>query len=100
MSYPYKYRELKIPFFVISLVLISITGFTINLLLQKDALANSDRHNHRHEHKHSGNCHMLIADRVFDGFNLHENAAVIFNKNQIIKVGAPDELDRECQSKS
>jgi hypothetical protein len=99
MPYPYKYRELKIPFFVISLVLISITGFTMNLLLQKDSLANSDRHNHRHEHKHSGNCHMLIADRVFDGFNLHENAAVIFNKNQIIKVGAPNELDRECQSK-
>ncbi len=104
MSYHYKPLGMKITSLVISFVLILITGFAINLLSQKDSLANSDRHKHkhnnnRHEQKHSGNCHMLIADRVFDGFNLHENAAVIFNGNQIIGVGALDELDRECKSK-
>lgn len=103
MSYHYKSWGMKITSLVISFILILITGFAINLLSQKDSLANSDRHKHRHDHrqeqKHSGNCHMLIADRVFDGFNLHENAAVIFDGNQIIEVGAPDELDRECKTK-
>lgn len=42
---------------------------------------------------------MIIADRLFDGFSLHKNAAVIFISKQIIEVGSPDELDRECKSK-
>lgn len=93
MSYHYNYWGLKITSLVSSLVLILITGFTINLLSQKDTLAKSGKH------KHSRNCQVLIADRVFDGFNLHENAAVIFKNNKIIEVGAPDELSRDCKRK-
>jgi imidazolonepropionase-like amidohydrolase len=41
-------------------------------------------------------CQVLIADRVFDGFNLHENAAVLFKGNKIIEVGEQNQFNGIC----
>lgn len=93
MFYQYRYRETKIASLTICFTLALITGFTLNLLIQKESHAGSNKN------KHSKNCQVLIADRVFDGFNLHENAAVLIGGNQIVLVEALDQLDTKCRNK-
>ena len=44
----------------------------------------------------SNHCQILHADRVFDGFNLLVNAAVLFKDNKIVKVGDQSELIGHC----
>ena len=77
-------RKIKFMILTVNLALTVVIGLTLNLLILKDARAGSDMR------KFSRNCKVLIADRVFDGFNLHENTAVLFKNNQIVEVGAND----------
>ncbi len=42
-------------------------------------------------------CQIFTADRVFDGFELHSNAAVLLKKEKIAQVGTLDELRKECK---
>lgn len=63
-------------------ILILAQGFSFN------ASAEGDR-------KH---CQVLIADRVFDGFNLHENVAVLFKGNKIIQVGEQNQFNGICDN--
>ncbi|MEQ1790292.1 MAG: hypothetical protein ABL857_07605, partial [Rickettsiales bacterium] len=44
------------------------------------------------------NCQVLVADRVFDGFSLLENAAVLFNGNKIIQVGEQNQFKGICDN--
>lgn len=44
----------------------------------------------------SNHCQILHADRVFDGFNLLANAAILFKDNKIVKVGDQSELTGHC----
>ena len=44
------------------------------------------------------NCRVLVADRVFDGFNLLENAAVLFKGNKIIQVGEQNQFKGICDN--
>lgn len=44
----------------------------------------------------NNNCHVLIADRVFDGFHLFENAAVLFKGNKIVQVGDANQVGEIC----
>jgi len=41
-------------------------------------------------------CYVLVADRVFDGFNLLENAAVLIKNNKIIQTGDAIQLSKQC----
>ncbi len=43
-------------------------------------------------------CQVLIADRVFDGFNLHENAAVLFKGHKIVQVGEQNQFNGICDN--
>ena len=47
----------------------------------------------------SNRCYVLSAERVFDGFELHENAAILVKGNQIVQVGNADQLNRLCSRK-
>jgi hypothetical protein len=38
------------------------------------------------------NCLLLRADRVFDGYDLHENAEVLIKGRKIVQVGAKNSL--------
>ena len=89
----YGHRELKIVSLAISLVSTLIIGSAFNLLMQKESQAGSNKN------KHSKNCQVLIADRVFDGFNLHENAAVLIEGNQIVQLETLDQLETKCKNK-
>ena len=51
------------------------------------------------DRKQYKNSRILIADRVFDGFNLHENAAVIYKNNRVIEVGPHDQLSKKCKKR-
>lgn len=73
--------------------LMLIISFVFSLFVQQDSRAHTDEHNTLK------NCRVLIADRVFDGFNLHENTAVLFKNKRIVEVGTPDELSRRCTKK-
>lgn len=44
------------------------------------------------------NCQVLVADRVFDGFNLLENTAVLFKGNKIIQVGEQNQFKDMCNN--
>lgn len=87
----YKYRIIDIRSLAISLILTVSLAFAVIFLFLKDSNAAS---NDRKQYK---NCQMLIADRVFDGFNLHENAAVIYKNNRVIEVGPHDQLSKKCK---
>lgn len=43
------------------------------------------------------NCYLFVADRVFDGFDLHHNAAVLINRNRVIQVGEYGQLAGQCK---
>ncbi|GJL76221.1 amidohydrolase family protein [Nitrosomonas sp.] len=86
-------RKIKFMIVTVNLALTVVIGLILNLLILKDARAGSDIR------KFSKNCKVLIADRVFDGFNLHENTAVLFKNNQIVEVGANDQLSKKCKNK-
>lgn len=89
----YKYRIIDIRCLTISLILTVSSAFAANLLVLKDSNAAS---NDRKQYK---NCRMIIADRVFDGFNLHENAAVIYKNNRVLEVGPHDRLSNKCEKR-
>lgn len=42
-------------------------------------------------------CRILTADRVFDGFTVHNNAAILLKKDKVVQVGAFDDLRKECK---
>lgn len=42
------------------------------------------------------NCYVLAADRVFDGFNLLEHAAVLIRNNKVIQTGDAIQLSKQC----
>lgn len=42
-------------------------------------------------------CQVLVADRIFDGFSLLENAAILFKGDTIIRVGDPNQFNGICQ---
>lgn len=44
-------------------------------------------------HQH---CYVLLADRIFDGFNLLENSAVLVKGNKIAQVGDATQLNNQC----
>ncbi|HLP82242.1 MAG TPA: amidohydrolase, partial [Nitrosomonas sp.] len=44
----------------------------------------------------SQQCYVLVADRVFDGFNLLENAAVLIKNNKVIQTGDAIQLGKQC----
>jgi imidazolonepropionase-like amidohydrolase len=44
------------------------------------------------------NCQVLVADRVFDGFSLLENAAVLFKGNKIIQIGEQNQFKGICDN--
>lgn len=44
-------------------------------------------------------CYVISAERVFDGFDLHENAAVLIKGNKIFQVGTPNQLNGLCSRK-
>lgn len=63
--------------------------FSLNGIAQSDSTAAS-----------AGNhCYVLSAQRVFDGFELHENAAVLVKGNQIAQVGDASQLKGLCNRK-
>ena len=41
-------------------------------------------------------CYVLVADRVFDGFMLLENAAVLIKNNKVIQTGDAIQLSKQC----
>lgn len=47
----------------------------------------------------SNRCYVLSAERVFDGFELHENAGILVKGNQIVQVGNANQLNRLCSRK-
>lgn len=89
----YKYRIIDIKSLAISLILTVSLAFAVIFLFLKDSNAAS---NDRKQYK---NCQMLIADRVFDGFNLHENAAVIYKNNRVIEIGPRSQLSKKCKKR-
>ncbi|MBL8498901.1 amidohydrolase [Nitrosomonas sp. JL21] len=42
------------------------------------------------------NCYVLVADRVFDGFNLLEYSAVLIRSNKVIQTGDAIQLSKQC----
>lgn len=44
-------------------------------------------------------CKLLTADRLFDGFELHSNAAVLIKGEEVKQVGAQEELKGLCKKK-
>ncbi len=64
-------------------------GLSLNASAQNDPTITQTR-----EQK---DCRTLLADRVFDGFNVHENAAVIFSGNKIVQVGDQTQLLGVCK---
>jgi imidazolonepropionase-like amidohydrolase len=44
-------------------------------------------------------CRIYTADRIFDGFELHTDAAVLVKKDKIVQVGAFDELKKQCSKR-
>lgn len=46
----------------------------------------------------SNHCRVLIAERIFDGFNLLENAAVLIKGNKIVQVGDQHQFDAICNN--
>lgn len=67
------------------------TLLTILVLAQGLSFNASAEGNRKH-------CRVLIADRVFDGFNLHENAAVLLKGNKIIQVGEQNQFNGICDN--
>ena len=80
----YKNDRSKVNIFLIFLALAYGLGF--NSFAQNDPTTASK----------NDNCHVLVADRVFDGFNLLDNAAVLFKGNKIVQVGDQDQLSGIC----
>lgn len=74
----------KVNIFLIFLAL--AYGFGFNSFAQDDPITASK----------NDSCHVLVADRVFDGFNLLDNAAVLFKGNKIVQVGDQDQLSGIC----
>ncbi|WP_297324898.1 amidohydrolase family protein [Nitrosomonas sp.] len=70
------------------LVMALAQGFSLNSFAQNDAGSGSK----------SNHCHVLIAERIFDGFNLLENAAVLFKGNRIAQVGDHHQFDGICNN--
>lgn len=71
---------------LIILALVLAPGFSLNSFAQNAPTTGAKNHH----------CTVLIADRVFDGFNLHENAAVLFTGNKIIQVSDHNQLSEIC----
>lgn len=63
-------------------------GFSLNSFAQSNPDSDSN----------SNHCHVLIAERIFDGFNLLENAAVFFKGNTIVQVGDQHQFDGICNN--
>ncbi len=78
----------------LGIILTIILGLIAIVLIQSDVNASS-----KNTKKFNG-CHVLIADRLFDGFDLHEDAAVLFEKGKIIQVGVQDQLIEQCENKT
>jgi len=72
----------------LTLLALALT-FGLNALAQSDSTAPSA----------SNHCYVLSAERVFDGFELHENAAVLIKGNQIVQVGDANQLKGLCSRK-
>lgn len=45
------------------------------------------------------NCRLITADRLFDGFDLQINAAVLIKDKKVVQVGAKDTLTGLCNNK-
>lgn len=41
-------------------------------------------------------CYVLVADRVFDGFNLLDNSAVLIKNNRVVQTGDAIQLSKQC----
>ncbi len=63
-------------------------GFSLNSFAQNNPNADAK----------SNHCHVLVAERIFDGFNLLENAAVLFKGNKIVQVGERHQFDGMCNN--
>ncbi|PSJ16847.1 amidohydrolase family protein [Nitrosomonas supralitoralis] len=70
-------------------ILALVFSFSLNIFAENDTKTSSA----------SKNCYVLSAKRVFDGFDLHKNAAVLVNGNKIVQVGDPSQLNRSCSRK-
>lgn len=44
-------------------------------------------------------CQVLAADRLFDGFSLHSEKAVLLKKDKVVKVGTYKELKKSCKKR-
>lgn len=72
------------------IILALAQGLSFNVFAQNDpAIASGND---------KKNCRVLAAARVFDGFNLLENAAVLFG-SKIIQVGERDQFNAVCDNK-
>ncbi|MBY0474886.1 MAG: amidohydrolase family protein [Nitrosomonas sp.] len=75
---------------VIQLTILALTSsLSLHAFAQNDSAKSSA----------SNQCYVLSADRVFDGFDLHENAAVLIKGNKIVQVGDPNQLNGLCSRK-
>lgn len=70
------------------IILLAAFGLSFNSMAQSDP-NDMPRRNH---------CRLLTADRVFDGFDLLENAAVLFKGGKIVRVGDQNQLSGLCDS--
>lgn len=75
----------------VGLVLPLVAVLALSLSLQNEVIAETNKPNK------SKNCYLFVADRVFDGFDLHHNAAVLTNRNRVVQVGEYEQLAGQCK---
>lgn len=90
-SLPDRNRKNGIVLQAAGLVLPLMVVFALSLSIQGEVIAETNKV------IKSKNCYLFAADRVFDGFDLHHNAAVLINRNRVIQVGEYGQLAGQCK---
>ncbi len=76
----------KTIFYIVAFTIIIVYGLSSNASAQNATSTISPRHH----------CYVLLADRIFDGFNLLENSAVLVRGSKIAQVGEEAQLNKQC----
>lgn len=71
---------------------LTIVAFAVLYGFCHDSSAQSSANNRLQNQQ----CYVLVADRVFDGFMLLENAAVLIKNNKVMQTGDAIQLSKQC----
>jgi imidazolonepropionase-like amidohydrolase len=88
---PDRSRKNSIVLQAVGLVSPLVVVFALSLPIQNEVIAETIKP------IKSKNCYLFVADRVFDGFDLHHNAAVLINRNRVIQIGEYEQLAGQCK---